>query len=266
MPAPTSRSLRRSQLWPISTTCVLLTLRPWSCCSSSPTLIQVLASTTTWVSSIGRRCRRTSSSQAESRRSRRARACARFIPARRSSPRSPPCASSSETCAGGAWRTARTNSCGTGILAGAGLVKRDTLHRREYLHPSARSARWRPQCLCHTSLSTAATFQWEERIAAALFSAVAPVARTYNSARFHVLLKLGHLNQAGAATLMKPAAARHSRIRVSLISIACVALLSALPLERVASSDEKPPASLPNLAGQTQAEADAKSTGCVSCH
>jgi len=66
--------------------------------------------------------------------------------------------------------------------------------------------------------------------------------------------------------LIKPSAARRSWIRVSLVSIAWVALFSALPLGPVASSDEKPPASLPNLAGQTQAEADAKSSGCISCH
>src|SRR6516165_7066110 len=65
---------------------------------------------------------------------------------------------------------------------------------------------------------------------------------------------------------MKPAVVRRYWIRAPLISIVCVALFSALPLEPVASSDDKSPVSFPNLAGQTQAEADAKSAGCISCH
>ena len=73
----------------------------------------------------------------------------------------------------------------------------------------------------------------------------------------------------GAATVMKSAVARRSWILIPFISILCVFLLSALPLTRVESNDEKPqrsPAALPDLAGQTQAEADAKSSGCISCH
>src|SRR5215472_14291850 len=68
---------------------------------------------------------------------------------------------------------------------------------------------------------------------------------------------------------MKSAVARRSCIVIPFISILCVLLLSAFPLRRVESSDEKPqrsPAALPDLAGQSQAEVDAKSSGCISCH
>src|SRR5262249_48797912 len=68
---------------------------------------------------------------------------------------------------------------------------------------------------------------------------------------------------------MKTAVARHPWILIPFISILCVLVLSALPLRQVESSSEKPqlsPAALPDLAGQSQAEADAKRSGCVSCH
>ncbi|HEY6306915.1 MAG TPA: hypothetical protein VI488_10715 [Candidatus Angelobacter sp.] len=67
---------------------------------------------------------------------------------------------------------------------------------------------------------------------------------------------------------MKLAGAKHSWISVPLIGVSCVLLLS-LPSASVESNEAQAQvsqAALPGWAGQSQADADAKSSGCISCH
>src|SRR5262249_1638213 len=93
--------------------------------------------------------------------------------------------------------------------------------------------------------------------------------RTYNCA-IYILQKLKPFRtKRGAATLMKPVGTNRFLISLPLISLSGVLLLSSLPLTRAESNDAESQGSkivLPNLAGQTQADADAKSSGCISCH
>jgi hypothetical protein len=69
---------------------------------------------------------------------------------------------------------------------------------------------------------------------------------------------------------MKPVGTKpRSWISITLISFCFVFLVCVFPLDHVESNDNKQQAAkptLPAIAGQTQQEADAKSTGCISCH